>query len=196
MKAREFVGKVLFRTIGKWPVFPGRQIRAACGKLILCHCGKHVNIHSSAHFSSGLSLGDYSGIGVNAFLQGSVSIGADVMMGPDVKIYSINHQTRDIGKPMRLQGTTPVRPVSIEDDVWIGANVIILPGVHVGRGAILGAGSVIREDVPPYAVVVGNPSFVARYRKDGGQISAADGSEDSIEFTLRVNSQGVPPLSR
>lgn len=49
MKARELIGKVLLRTIGKWPFFPGRQIRAVCGKLILGHCGKRVNIHSSAH---------------------------------------------------------------------------------------------------------------------------------------------------
>ena len=76
---------------------------------------------------------------------------------------------------MIFQGFAEIRPICIEDDVWIGDNVIILPGVHVGQGAILGAGSVIREDVPPYAVMVGNPAFVMRYR--------GYGSQDGIEST-------------
>ena len=61
---------------------------------------------------------------------------------------------------MRLQGYLKPQPVVIEDDVWIGARVIFLPGVRVGRGAIVGAGAVVTKDVPDYALVVGNPARV------------------------------------
>ena len=68
---------------------------------------------------------------------------------------------------MWKQGFTPPRAVIIEDDVWIGARVTILPGVHIGKGSVLGAGSVITSDVPPYAVVGGNPARVLKYRNNG-----------------------------
>ncbi|WP_325228117.1 acyltransferase [uncultured Oscillibacter sp.] len=164
MRLKECIGRVLFRTIGKWPVFPGRQIRALCGKMILAHCGKQVNIHSSAHFSAGLSLGDRSGLGDRSIADGTVTIGDNVMIGPDVKFFSRNHRTTDTDIPMIFQGFGEVRPICVENDVWIGAGVIVLPGVHIGQGAILGAGSIIREDVPAYAVVIGNPSFIVQYR--------------------------------
>ncbi|MDQ6795887.1 MAG: hypothetical protein M3067_13940 [Chloroflexota bacterium] len=53
-------------------------------------------------------------------------------------------------------------PVAIEDDVWIGANVVVLKGVTIGRAAVIGAGSVVTQDVPPYVVVAGNPARVIR----------------------------------
>lgn len=165
MKLGEIAGRVLYRTVGKWPYAPGPAIRALCAKLIFAHCGKHVKIRPGAQLSRGVSLGDYSEVGPHAYLHGTIQIGDYVMMGRDVKIITRNHGSRDTEVPMKLQGWTPVRPVVIEDDVWIGSNVIILPGVHVGKGAILGAGAVIREDVPPYAVMAGNPAFVLKYRK-------------------------------
>lgn len=194
MRLKQFIGKVLFRTIGRWPFFPGRQIRALCGKLILAHCGKQVNIHSSVHFSHEVSLGDRSGLGDNNWLHGVVTIGDNVMVGRDVKFFSRNHRTSDVNTPMIFQGFSEIRPILVEDDVWIGDNVIILPGVRVGRGAILGAGSVIREDVPPYAVMMGNPAFVARYRKGAENLSGTDGDQTGIESIRRMDSQGGTPL--
>ena len=132
---------------------------------MLFRCGEHVNIRKGAHLSDSITLGDYSGIGENAYLGGTVVIGKDVMMGSDCKFFAINHNTRDCSVPMRTQGFAEDRPIVIEDDVWIGANVIVCAGVHVGKGAILGAGSVIRKDVPPCAVVIGNPAQILRYRK-------------------------------
>ncbi|WP_366917697.1 DapH/DapD/GlmU-related protein [uncultured Pseudokineococcus sp.] len=58
----------------------------------------------------------------------------------------------------------PERPIVIDDDVWIGAACILLPGRRVGRGAVVGAGSVVTRDVPPYTVVAGNPAVVVRRR--------------------------------
>lgn len=65
---------------------------------------------------------------------------------------------------MSQQGIRPPKPVVIGDDVWIGARVIILPGVTVGKGAVLGAGTVVARDVPEWAVVVGNPARVVKFR--------------------------------
>ena len=142
-----------------------KQIRAFCGKLILVKCGKYVNIEKGAAFSSSVELGDYSGIGIRAQINGKAIIGNNVMMGPDVCIYVRNHAFDRTDMPMNLQGFTTEKPVVIEDDVWIGARVIILPGVHVGTGAVIGAGAVVTKDVPDYAVVGGNPAHILKMRK-------------------------------
>lgn len=67
---------------------------------------------------------------------------------------------------MCQQGLSEPRPVLIEDDVWIGARVIILPGVKVGKGSVIGAGSVVTKDVMPYTVVGGNPARVLKGREE------------------------------
>ena len=76
------------------------------------------------------------------------------------------HQFSRTDIPMRLQGHRQYQPVLIEDDVWIGARAIILPGLRIGKGAIVGAGSVVTKDVPPYAICVGNPARVIKSRID------------------------------
>ena len=112
-----------------------------------------------------MELGDNSGIGIRAQINGKVIIGNNVMMGPDVCIYVRNHAFDRTDIPMNLQGFTPEKPVVIEDDVWIGARVIILPGVHIGTGAVIGVGAVITKNVPDYAVVGGNPARILKMRK-------------------------------
>ncbi len=166
------LGRFLYGTLGNLfffcSPFPGwrigRKIRRWCVKRILDKCGEKVNIEDHAMFSSKMSLGDRSSIGKRCHIQGRVVIGDDVMMGPDVKIFTTNHQYDDIAIPMNQQGNQMEKIVTIDDDVWIGANVIILPGVHVKKGAILGAGSVIRRNVEEYAIVMGNPAEVVKYR--------------------------------
>ena len=166
------LGKVLYNLIGKhMPLsdsrfhFGSKKLRAFCGKLILEHCGENVNIEKGARFDARTSLGDNSGIGVNAFLSPCVTIGNDVMMGPDCVILTSNHGFEDLNAPMWKQPSSTTRPVVIEDDVWIGTRVIILPGVHVGTGSVIGAGSVVTHDVEPYSIVGGNPAKLIRYRK-------------------------------
>lgn len=172
MTGKQFVGKVIYNTIGKrLPVSDGRfnwgskKIRAFCGKLILNHCGTNVNIEKGARFDSQVSLGNNSGIGINAFISAHVTIGNDVMMGPDCMIFTSNHGSSDLSAPMWQQPFTEPKPVVIEDDVWIGTRVVILPGVHVGTGSIIGASSVVTHNVDPYSVVAGNPAKLIRYRK-------------------------------
>lgn len=173
MNIRQFLGRALYNLLGKhMPLSDSRRsmgskrVRALCGKLILEHCGRNVNIERGAQFSSGVRLGDNSGIGINARLEAHVTIGNDVMMGPECMIFTANHSFSRTDIPMRLQGYDAPRSVVIEDDVWIGARVIILPGVRVGRGSIIGAGSVVTHDIPPYSIAAGNPARVIRSRKD------------------------------
>ena len=142
-----------------------KHIRGIACKGIFKKMGKHVNIEHGAFFGSGreIEIGDYSGLGINCRVGGPLSIGRDVMMGPDVMIYTRNHGISRVDIPMRLQ-VAPRKPVVIGDDVWIAARVIILPGVNIGKGALLAAGAVITKDVPEYAIVGGNPANVIKYR--------------------------------
>lgn len=151
-----------------------RRIRYWTCRPLFAHCGQNVNIERGAFFGGGkISIGSNSGIGINAVIGSGTRIGSDVMMGPEVLIFTINHCTSRVDIPMIQQGYRPLASVSIGDDVWIGARVIILPGVTIGSGSVLGAGAVISSSVPPGSVVVGNPGHVVRYR-DGSSHVAHD----------------------
>ena len=141
------------------------QLRRLCGKLMLAHCGKKVNIEHNALFSRKVSLGDYSGIGVNAKIYGTCIIGDFVMMGEDCTIITRNHKFDRTDIPMMEQGFEEERPVHIGNDVWIGDRVMIMPGVHIGDGSVIGAGAVVTGDIPPYSIAVGVPARVIRSRK-------------------------------
>lgn len=112
-----------------------------------------------------VSIGNNSGIGINARLRWSVAIGDNVMMGPDVVILTKNHEIAYPDIPMIEQGYRKDQPVTIESDVWIGTRVIILPGVHIGSGSVIAAGAVVSKDVPNWTVVAGNPAKVVRLRR-------------------------------
>jgi maltose O-acetyltransferase len=133
---------------------------------MLKSCGKDVNIEKNATFSAKVSLGDYSGIGVNAKIYGECHIGNYVMMGEDVTIITRNHRFEDTDIPMMHQGFEKERPVFIGDDGWIGDKVIILPGVKVGKGSVLAAGAIVTKDVPEYSIVAGAPARIIRNRKN------------------------------
>src|SRR5665213_2999078 len=141
--------------------FLWRRVRYWICRPLFAHCGRNVNVESGASIGMRtVSIGSNSGIGVRASVGSGTKIGSDVMMGPDVLIVTRNHAKSRVDIPMVQQGFGSCAPVTIGNDVWIGARVIILPGVTVGAGSILGAGAVISRDVPPWAVVVGNPQRV------------------------------------
>ena len=173
MKIRYYIGKILYHLLAiHMPVsfsrfnFGSRKVRAFCGRLLLKHCGTNINIEKGACFGSDVSLGDNSGIGIRAQVEDNVFIGSNVMMGPDCMLFTRNHKFSDLTIPMCQQGFSDRKEVVIEDDVWIGARVIILPGVRVGKGSIIGAGAVVTKDVPPYSIVGGNPAKVIKMRKE------------------------------
>lgn len=99
---------------------------------------------------------------VGCHFLGQIDVGNDVHVGPQTVIWGRDHGTakdRLIREQARIKA-----PIAIGDDVWIGAHCTILKGVTIGRGAVIGAGSVVTRDVPEYAVAVGNPARVLRYR--------------------------------
>jgi maltose O-acetyltransferase len=129
-------------------------------------CGRNFNVEHGADFGVGsmISIGDHSGLGVNCWIRGDVSIGDNVMMGPYVIIIATDHIHDRTDVPMCKQGMRESVPIVIEEDVWIGARVTILKGVTVHKGSILAAGSVVCRDVPAYSVVAGIPAEVIRNR--------------------------------
>lgn len=143
-----------------------KKWRADLARVYCVHVGENVNMEPHVSFNHALQIGDNSGIGEHSEIYGDVRIGNDVMMGTNCIIYSRNHKFDRVDIPMWKQGFSEVKPVIIDDDVWIGGRVTILPGVHVGKGVVIGAGSVVTKDIPEYAIVAGNPAKIIRCRKD------------------------------
>lgn len=112
-----------------------------------------------------LIVEDGVGIASGAFIsvRGPVHIGKDTIIGPNINIYSENHNYSDLNKPIRLQGETR-KGVVIGEDCWIGGNVTIFDGVHIGKGSIIAAGAVVNKEIPENTIVGGVPAKVIRKR--------------------------------
>lgn len=123
--------------------------------------GKNVKVWDSVQidYPAKLVIGDYSSINRGTIINcgGGVKIGKNVLIAPNVIIYSQNHNYKDKTIHIKDQGYI-YKETIIEDDVWIAAGCIILPGVRVGKGSVIGAGSVVTKDVGEYRIVVGNPA--------------------------------------
>jgi galactoside O-acetyltransferase len=100
---------------------------------------------------------------INASIGGKIIIGEYVLVGPNVTMRSSGHVFSDLTTPIRYQGHT-AKDIIIENNVWVGSNVTILGGVKISTGAIVGAGAVVVNDIPPYAIAVGVPAKVIKYR--------------------------------
>jgi maltose O-acetyltransferase len=143
----------------------GLYYRRFLASKIIKNCGKNVNIERFARFNRNIKLGDNSGIGARSYVPGSTTIGNNVMMGPEVVIYTRNHNFDRTDIPMCQQGFGEFKPVVIGNDVWIGRRVIFLPGVTIGDGCVIGAGAVVSKSLPPYSIAVGNPAKIVKNRK-------------------------------
>lgn len=173
-KTKRLIFCALYYGFAQWlpaSYMPGGSLAKAV-RYFICRglfssCGKNVNVEHGAFFHSGqtVTIGDNSGIGVRAHLSGTITIGNDVMIGKEVIIMTTNHKFDRTDIPMDRQGFEKEEPVVIAHDVWICDRVIVLPGVHVGKGSILGAGAVVTKDVPDYAIVGGNPAKVIKMRR-------------------------------
>lgn len=117
------------------------------------------------HLGIGITIGNYSSIGAYSFLgaQGGITIGNNVIMGPYVSFHAENHVYQRIDEPIRVQGVTR-RGIIVEDDCWIGARCTILDGVHIGRGCVIAAGSVVTKSIPAYSIAAGVPARVIKSR--------------------------------
>jgi len=145
---------------------------------------KTVNIASPAHISYS-TIGEYSYISVNSWIS-LTEIGKFCSIGPNLLCGWGIHPTNGIStspmfySTMQQNGTTlskvdkikERKPIRIGNDVFIGANVTILDGITIGDGAVIGAGAVVSKDIPPYAIAVGSPIQIVKYRFDNEQIDA------------------------
>jgi maltose O-acetyltransferase len=141
----------------------------------VAEAGDGISIGSHVHLGdgSGFRIGDRSGLGDGSQVHGGVTIGDDVMIGPEVVFLSDNHRSERIDVPIGEQGYTERAFPRIEDQAWIGARVIILAGRVIGHGAVVGAGAVVTHDVAPYDIVGGNPARVIRSRLDTASASSS-----------------------
>jgi acetyltransferase-like isoleucine patch superfamily enzyme len=118
-----------------------------------------------SNLGEGITMGANSAVDAYSFIgsAGAVTIGENVIMGQHVCFHPESHNFDRTDIPIKLQGTAR-RGIIIEDDVWVGANVTFLDGTHVGRGCVIGAGSLVRGSIPAYSVAVGIPARVIRTR--------------------------------
>lgn len=133
--------------------------------------GKRFKFDPFGYYTySSIRVGDDVSLGFRPILlaaKSQIVIGNKVMFGPQVVIIGGGHNTTVVGRFMfdvHEKRPSDDLGVVIEDDVWVGARAVILRGVKVGRGSIVGAGAIVKDDVPPYSVVAGNPAKVVKYR--------------------------------
>ena len=108
-----------------------------------------------------VKIGNNSIIGLSNVIIGPVDIGNGVMLAQNIVVSGLNHSYEAINISPSKQPVNK-KKITIEDDVWIGANSIITAGVRIGKHAVIGAGSVVVKDIPPYSIAVGNPAKVIK----------------------------------
>jgi len=145
----------------------GYAVRRFLAGFIFEECGNNIIIKQHAYFGkgTGIKIGDNSQIGEKSFIGAYTKIGKDVIMAPEVLIWSFAHSFDRTDIPINQQGNTDINPVTIGDDVWIGQRVIVMPGIKIGSHAIIGAGSIVTKNIPEWAIVAGIPAKIIRMRK-------------------------------
>lgn len=106
-------------------------------------------------------IGDHSRIGLHCTVIGPVRIGSHVNLAQGITVSALNHNFNDTDKTIDSQGVS-TKEVIIEDDVWIGANAVILPGVTIGNHSVIAAGAVVTKSIPPHSLAAGVPAIVKR----------------------------------
>ena len=113
-----------------------------------------------------VTIGNYTRIGIHCTVIGPVCIGNNVNLAQGITVTALNHNFEDTSMRIDEQGIS-TKPVIISDDVWIGANAVILPGVTIGRHSVVAAGAVVTKDVPDNSLVAGIPAKVIRQLTNG-----------------------------
>lgn len=106
-------------------------------------------------------IGDETHIGISNMLTGPLKIGNYVIFAQNISLSGLNHGYENIDEPIRKQKVT-MAPIIVEDECWVGSNAVLTAGVTIGKHSVVGAGSVVTKDVPPYTIVVGNPARVIK----------------------------------
>ena len=152
--------KKLLRLYNRTEAMPERQIIL---QQLLGHIGQNSIIEPPFYcvYGQNIYIGDHVYLNVLCTILdcNEVHIGHHVMIGPAVQIYCAAHLLQ---AEARIQGWEVAKPIVIEDNVWLGGGAILLPGVRIGRNAVVGAGAVVSRSVPANTVVAGNPARVIR----------------------------------
>jgi acetyltransferase-like isoleucine patch superfamily enzyme len=151
----------------------------AIGPRVFVGPGSWLNVHGPQEGAVALEIGEGTSIVGDCVLSAacSVRLGRKVLVARGAYVADHSHAFDDPARPVLEQGIARIAPVHIDDGVWLGQNVVVCPGVHIGRGAVVGANSVVTRDVPAGAVVAGAP---ARLLRDGCQPTSA-----TLEMALR-----------
>lgn len=169
------IGSLIFLELEGWLYWPFHTLPGVTGiclrnifyKLLfkqlrgIAWIQPRVTIVDSHKLRIGKNCGINTGTYINA--KGGISLGNDVLIGTNVTISSGKHPVEG-REPAIFQRPTQPLPIIVEDDVWIGANAVIMPGVTVKRGTVVGAGAIVTRDTEEYSVVVGAPAKTIRYR--------------------------------
>lgn len=129
-----------------------------------------VMIRPSSYYGNdlgmGLTMGDNSSFGPYCYVgcSGKICIGKNVMFGPRCSLFAENHVFSDTDIDIKSQGVSQ-KGICIEDDCWIGSNCIILDGVTIGKGSVIGAGTLVNKDVPPGSIIVDKRNRIDRVRE-------------------------------
>jgi maltose O-acetyltransferase len=160
MNSSTIVGSILSRGYNQIiSGIPSRKIRMAYLNAYLARVGTGTSVQMGCKFLTGRTvyLGDRNVINFGCLLDGrhsQIQTGADVSIGPEATILTLGHD------PQSPDFANRGGDVNIGDRAWIGYRAIILPGVNIGEGAVVGAGSVVSRSVDPYCIVAGNPAKV------------------------------------
>lgn len=151
---------------------PSRQEeRTALVRKICGSTGNHFVIHSPFHcdFGSNIHLGEYfvGNFNLTILDEAPVNIGNQVFIGPNCSLCTVIHAFH---ADQRNEGIMRALPITIGNNVWIAANVVVLPGVTIGEGAVIGAGSVVTKDIPAHSLAAGNPCKVIRTIEDKDRV--------------------------
>ena len=126
--------------------------------------GKHSVIESYCCINNAVGdiiIGDHTRIGIHCTVIGPVTIGCHVNLAQGITVTALNHNHKDTTLRIDEQGIS-TKPVTISDDVWIGANAVILPGVTIGRHVVVAAGAVVTKDIPDNCIVGGVPAHILK----------------------------------
>ncbi|OOQ60763.1 acyltransferase [Mucilaginibacter pedocola] len=133
--------------------------------------GEHSIVEDFAALNNGVGailIGHHVGVGLSNTIIGPVTLGNYVMMAQNIVLSGLNHGFEDINTPPRIQKVV-TKQITINDNVWLGANCVVTAGVTIGQHAVIGAGSVVTKDIPAYSVAVGNPAkVIKKYNFDTG----------------------------
>ncbi len=137
------------------------RIRIGAQALFMRHC--FLCAAHGGRITIGRSISVATNVVINAGAQGVISIGDGVAIGNNSVLRSSAHRVSDPSRPFKVQGHVP-GTIVVEDDVWIAANCVLLPGTHLERGCVVGSGSVVSGVIKAYSIVAGNPARVVGRR--------------------------------